>query len=159
MELRKHGVTIRLQEQPLRVLANLVERPGEIVTREELQQQIWGKNTFVYVEKSLKKAVNRLREALKNQSSRSTEICGNSSAPRISIHRAGDRAQFNATTPNPGAPQFSLRCEAGESGASKSTNQYHRYFCNRSLACGFNYQRCPVAEEGRGDPRWRRPNE
>ena len=37
MELRKHGVTVRLQEQPLRVLAALVERPGEIVTREELQ--------------------------------------------------------------------------------------------------------------------------
>jgi eukaryotic-like serine/threonine-protein kinase len=64
MELRRHGVTIRLQEQPLRVLATLVERPGEIVTREELQQRIWGKDTFVDFEQSLNKAVNRLREAL-----------------------------------------------------------------------------------------------
>ena len=67
MELRKHGVTIRLQEQPLRVLATLVERPGEIVTREELQQRIWGKDTFVDFEQSLNKAVNRVREALNDE--------------------------------------------------------------------------------------------
>jgi DNA-binding winged helix-turn-helix (wHTH) protein len=67
MELRKHGVPIRLQEQPLRVLATLVERPGEIVTREELQQRIWGKDTFVDFEQSLNKAVNRLREALNDE--------------------------------------------------------------------------------------------
>ena len=42
MELRKHGVVLRLQEQPFRVLALLAGRPGEIVTREELQEQIWG---------------------------------------------------------------------------------------------------------------------
>jgi DNA-binding winged helix-turn-helix (wHTH) protein len=64
MELRKHGVPIRLQEQPFRILAALVERPGEIVTREELQEQIWGKDTFVDFEQSLNKAVNRIREAL-----------------------------------------------------------------------------------------------
>ncbi|MGA3228217.1 MAG: winged helix-turn-helix domain-containing protein [Acidobacteriaceae bacterium] len=96
MELRKHGVTIRLQEQPLRVLATLVERPGEIVTREELQQHIWGKDTFVDFEQSLNKA-------------------GNSSAPWISIHRARDRAECNGTTSSPGPPQCSLRCEANES--------------------------------------------
>src|ERR1700722_12857393 len=67
MELRKHGVTIRLQEQPLRVLATLLERPGEIVTREELQERIWGKDTFVDFEQSLNKAVNRLREALNDE--------------------------------------------------------------------------------------------
>jgi DNA-binding winged helix-turn-helix (wHTH) protein/Tol biopolymer transport system component len=63
MELRKHGVPIRLQEQPFRVLAMLAERPGEIVTREELQQKIWG-DTFVDFDQSLNKAVNRVREAL-----------------------------------------------------------------------------------------------
>jgi Tol biopolymer transport system component/DNA-binding winged helix-turn-helix (wHTH) protein len=67
MELRRNGVPIRLQEQPLRVLAALVERPGEIVTREELQEQIWGKDTFVDFEQSLNKAVNRLREALNDE--------------------------------------------------------------------------------------------
>src|SRR5271155_3226293 len=63
MELRKRGVPVRLQEQPLRVLLMLAERPGEIVTREELQEQIWG-NTFVDFDQSLNKAVNRVREAL-----------------------------------------------------------------------------------------------
>src|SRR5882724_92987 len=64
MELRKHGVLIRLQEQPFRVLAILSGRPGEIITREELQEQIWGKDTFVDFDQSLNKAVNRVREAL-----------------------------------------------------------------------------------------------
>lgn len=55
---------IRLQEQPFRVLAILSGRPGEIITREELQEQIWGKDTFVDFDQSLNKAVNRVREAL-----------------------------------------------------------------------------------------------
>jgi Tol biopolymer transport system component/DNA-binding winged helix-turn-helix (wHTH) protein len=63
MELRKHGAPIRLQEQPFRVLAMLAERPGEVVSREQLQEKIWG-NTFVDFDQSLNKAVNRLREAL-----------------------------------------------------------------------------------------------
>src|ERR1700677_2911704 len=63
MELRKHGVPIRLQEQPFRVLAMLAERPGEIITPEQLQERIWG-NTFVDFDQSLNKAVNRVREAL-----------------------------------------------------------------------------------------------
>jgi DNA-binding winged helix-turn-helix (wHTH) protein/Tol biopolymer transport system component len=67
MELRKHGVIVHLQEQPLRVLVTLVERPGEIVTREELQQRIWGTDIFVDFEQSLNKAVNRVREALNDE--------------------------------------------------------------------------------------------
>src|SRR6202034_3096404 len=63
MELRKRGVVLRLQEQPFRVLAMLAERPGEVITREQLQEQIWG-NTFVDFDQSLNKAVNRVREAL-----------------------------------------------------------------------------------------------
>ena len=64
MELWKHGHRIRLQDQPLMVLVALLDRPGEIVTREQLQQRIWAKDTFVDFEQSLNKAVNRLREAL-----------------------------------------------------------------------------------------------
>jgi DNA-binding winged helix-turn-helix (wHTH) protein len=63
MELRRRGVLIRLQEQPFRVLLMLAERPGEIVTREEIQEKIWGK-TFVDFDQSLNKAINRVREAL-----------------------------------------------------------------------------------------------
>src|ERR1700678_152554 len=63
MELRKDGAPIRLQEEPFRVLALLAERPGKIVTREELREQIWG-DTFVDFDQSLNKAINRVREAL-----------------------------------------------------------------------------------------------
>jgi TolB-like protein len=63
-ELRKQGVKIKLQKQPLQVLEMLLARPGEIVTREELQQAIWPPDTFVDFEQGLHSAIKRLREAL-----------------------------------------------------------------------------------------------
>jgi DNA-binding winged helix-turn-helix (wHTH) protein/Flp pilus assembly protein TadD len=63
-EVRKHGFRIRLQDQPFRVLQILLEHPGELVTREELQRQIWPADTFVDFEKGLNNAVKRLRDAL-----------------------------------------------------------------------------------------------
>jgi DNA-binding response OmpR family regulator len=74
MELRKNGVRIRLQEQPFRILATLVGRPGEVVTREELKDQIWASDTFVDFDQSLNKAVNRLREVLNDHPSHPTYI-------------------------------------------------------------------------------------
>jgi DNA-binding winged helix-turn-helix (wHTH) protein len=63
-ELRKCGIRIRLENQPFEVLLALLERPGELVTRAELQGRIWADGTFVDFEKSLTKAVNKLRSAL-----------------------------------------------------------------------------------------------
>ena len=63
-ELRKSGVRIRLQAQPFRVLSFLLERPGEIVTREEIQQRVWGSDTIVDFDHSLGTAINKIREAL-----------------------------------------------------------------------------------------------
>ena len=63
-ELRKHGRQVKLQEQPFQVLACLLERPGEMVTREELRQKLWPSGTFVDYDNSMNAAVNRLREAL-----------------------------------------------------------------------------------------------
>jgi TolB-like protein/DNA-binding winged helix-turn-helix (wHTH) protein len=63
-ELRKQGVKVRLQEQPLQVLQILLERHGKVVTREELQQRIWPSDTFVDFEGGLYNAIKRLREAL-----------------------------------------------------------------------------------------------
>ncbi|MGC1648347.1 MAG: winged helix-turn-helix domain-containing protein [Candidatus Sulfotelmatobacter sp.] len=63
-ELRKGGVKIKLHGQPFEVLAMLLERPGEVVTREELQQRLWVSDTFVDFEHGLNKAINKLREAL-----------------------------------------------------------------------------------------------
>ncbi len=63
-ELRKSGVKIRLQEQPFQVLVALLERPGEVVTREELQRRLWPADTFVDFDHSLNTAINKLRDAL-----------------------------------------------------------------------------------------------
>ena len=68
-ELRKNGVRIRLQEQPFQVLALLLERPAEVVTREELRQKLWPADTFVDFDHSLNTAVNKLREALGDSAS------------------------------------------------------------------------------------------
>ena len=63
-ELRKAGLRVNLQEQPFKVLECLVERPGELVTREELRQRLWQGDTFVDFEHGVNAAVKRLRETL-----------------------------------------------------------------------------------------------
>jgi DNA-binding winged helix-turn-helix (wHTH) protein len=63
-ELRRQGQKIRLQEQPFQVLAALLERPGELVTREELCTKLWPADTFVDFAHSLNAAIKRLRDAL-----------------------------------------------------------------------------------------------
>ena len=63
-ELRKNGIRLRLQEQPFQILQALLERPGELVTRDELQRRIWSADTFVDFEKGLNNAIRRLRDAL-----------------------------------------------------------------------------------------------
>jgi Tol biopolymer transport system component/DNA-binding winged helix-turn-helix (wHTH) protein len=63
-ELRKHGIRLKVQEQPLQVLELLLARPEELVTRETIQQKLWPSGTFVDFENGLNTAINRLREAL-----------------------------------------------------------------------------------------------
>jgi TolB-like protein/DNA-binding winged helix-turn-helix (wHTH) protein len=63
-EVRKHGYRLRLQDQPFRILQILVEHPGELVTREEIQRRIWPADTFVDFEKGLNNAIRKLRDAL-----------------------------------------------------------------------------------------------
>src|SRR5437868_3414372 len=63
-ELRKEGMRVRLEGQPVAILRMLLERPGELVTREELQKKLWPADTFVDFEHSLNAAVKRLRTAL-----------------------------------------------------------------------------------------------
>lgn len=63
-ELRKHGLRIRLPDQPFQLLSLLLERPGEVVTREELQTKLWASDTFVDFDRGLNKAMNRLRDTL-----------------------------------------------------------------------------------------------
>jgi TolB-like protein/DNA-binding winged helix-turn-helix (wHTH) protein/Flp pilus assembly protein TadD len=63
-ELRKHGLRVRLQEQPFQVLAALLEHQGEVVTREELQKKLWPADTFVDFDHGLNKAISKIREAI-----------------------------------------------------------------------------------------------
>src|ERR1700736_652218 len=63
-ELRRNGARVKLQEQPFQILSLLLERPGEEVTREELQSRLWPAGTFVDFDHSLNAAVRRLRDAL-----------------------------------------------------------------------------------------------
>jgi len=99
-ELRKNGLKVKLHAQPLAVLKILLQRPGEIVTREELQQQLWGSNTFVDFEHGLNKTINKLREALGD----------NADTPRYieTLPRRGYRFIAPVTTPKPAEPEAPL---------------------------------------------------
>jgi TolB-like protein/DNA-binding winged helix-turn-helix (wHTH) protein/Tfp pilus assembly protein PilF len=65
-ELRQDGVAIRLQPQPTLILTLLVSRPGNLVTREEIQQRIWGAETFIDFDTGLNSAIRQIRQALKD---------------------------------------------------------------------------------------------
>jgi DNA-binding winged helix-turn-helix (wHTH) protein/tetratricopeptide (TPR) repeat protein len=63
-ELRKRGIKVRLSDQPLQILRILLSRPGQLVTRQDLRQELWGKDTFVDFDVALNSAVRKLRDAL-----------------------------------------------------------------------------------------------
>src|SRR5580658_7784424 len=63
-ELYQGGRRIKLQVQPFQVLAMMLERPGEVVTREEMQKRLWPADTFVDFDHSLNTAIKKLRQAL-----------------------------------------------------------------------------------------------
>ena len=63
-ELRRNGSKVKLQEQPFQVLTLLLEQPGEVVTREEIQKRLWPVDTFVDFDHGLNAAIRRLRDAL-----------------------------------------------------------------------------------------------
>lgn len=92
-ELRKNGMRIKLQDQPLTVLQLLIERQGELVTREEIRNRLWPADTFVDFDRALNTAINRLREALGDQAEN----------PRFveTLPRRGYRFVFPVQTPEP----------------------------------------------------------
>jgi TolB-like protein len=98
-ELRKRGLRIALQEQPLRILTALLERPGDVVAREELCRRLWPDGTFVDFEHSLNAAVRRLRTALGDAGSvpRFVETVHKRGYRFLALHRAPGRE--SATSP------------------------------------------------------------
>src|ERR1041385_9419466 len=65
-ELRKHGVRLKVQERPFQLLVCLLERPGEIVSRDELRQRLWPDGTFVDFDHNISSAINKLRTVLRS---------------------------------------------------------------------------------------------
>src|SRR5579864_6176633 len=63
-ELRKNGLKIKLQDRPFEILSFLLERPGELISREEFRQRLWPADTFVDFDHSLNASINKLRQAL-----------------------------------------------------------------------------------------------
>ena len=94
-ELRKAGTRINLQEQPLRVLTVLLDRPGDLVTRDELRERLWPGDTFVDFDHGLNAVVNRLRDTLGDSADSPRFI---ETVPRrgLSIH-CGCRASSGGT--------------------------------------------------------------
>lgn len=68
-ELRKNGVRLKLQERPFQLLVCLLERPGEIISRDELRQRLWPDGTFVDFDHNISSAINKLRTVLNDSAS------------------------------------------------------------------------------------------
>src|SRR6516164_3362358 len=100
-ELSRQGVQLRLPRQSFQILAMLLQKPGQLITREQLHQALWPSDTFVDFDKGINAAINRLREALGDSAEN----------PRYveTLPRRGYR--FIAPVENPGA-------EVGQSGRS-----------------------------------------
>jgi TolB-like protein/DNA-binding winged helix-turn-helix (wHTH) protein len=100
-ELRKQGVKVKLQEQPFQVLQVLLEKPGEIVNREELRNRIWPSDTFVDFDGGVNNAIKRLREALGDSADNPRFI---ETIPRKGYRFIGPVNGGGATAPVSGSP-------------------------------------------------------
>src|SRR6266478_2596849 len=95
-ELRKHGVRIRLPGQPFCILSILLEKPGEVVTREEIRQRLWAADTFVDFEHSLNSAIKKLRATLGDSPENSRYI---ETIPRVGYRFIAPVEQVSAAVP------------------------------------------------------------
>src|SRR5258707_4144307 len=96
LELRKHGVRIRLPGQPFCILSILLEKPGEVITREEIRRRLWSSDTFVDFEHSLNSAFKKLRAALGDSPENSRYV---ETIPRVGYRFIAPVEQVSATLP------------------------------------------------------------
>src|SRR5271167_3668619 len=94
-ELHKAGVKVKLQEQPFRVLALLIERAGQVVTREEFQQKVWPADVFVAFDQGLNNAIKKVRDAL-GDSADSPRYIDRRTA-RLSLCCSGERSSGDSS--------------------------------------------------------------
>jgi Tol biopolymer transport system component/DNA-binding winged helix-turn-helix (wHTH) protein len=111
-ELRRNGANVKLQEQPFQVLALLLEKPGEIVTKEELQERIWKEDTFVDFDRSLATAISKIRQALGDSASQPRFI---ETVPKRGYRflAAGLPARTEASARRPGSVRLAFVWAAG----------------------------------------------
>src|SRR5713226_5122412 len=95
-ELRKHGIRLKLRGQPFEILTLLLEKPGETVTREDLQKRLWPADTFVDFEHSLNSAIKKLRQALGDSPENSRYI---ETIPRVGYRFVAPVEQVSAAAP------------------------------------------------------------
>src|SRR5712691_7862180 len=95
-ELRKHGIRVKVRGQPFEILTLLLEKPGEIVTRENLQKRLWLADTFVDFEHSLNSAIKKLRGVLGDSPENSRYI---ETIPRVGYRFIAPVEQVSATAP------------------------------------------------------------
>ena len=112
-ELRKHGLRVKLQVQPFQILALLLERPGEVVTREELRGRLWPADTFVDFDVGLNTAIKRLRDAL----------CDTAESPRYieTVPKRGYRFIATVESPAPPAHLIPVHSVLAEGGSPRTT--------------------------------------
>ena len=118
-ELRKHGMKLKLHGHAIDALAILLEHPGELVTREELQKRLWPADTFVDFEHSLNAAVKRLRDALDDSAERPRFI---ETLPRHGyrfIAPLNDSLNPDSTTHQTGEKSSSLHSERSAAGRER----------------------------------------
>src|ERR1700751_1366205 len=114
-ELRKFGTRVRMGEQPFQILVMLLERPGEVVTREELRAKLWASDTFVDFDHGLNSAVQRLRDCLSDSAENARWI---ETVPRRGYRFVGrvdwqdDNKIALVVDSEPQAPETSHRAEA-----------------------------------------------
>jgi DNA-binding winged helix-turn-helix (wHTH) protein/Tfp pilus assembly protein PilF len=119
-ELRKHGVRIRLPGQPFCILSILLEKPGEVVTREEMRHRLWSSDTFVDFEHSLNSAIKKLRTALGDSPENSRYI---ETIPRVGYRFIAPVEDIPANGQSAAQPRLSI----GDSGiTAKAKESWHR---------------------------------
>lgn len=109
-ELFKHGIRIKVQDQPFQILTTLLERPGELIPREELRRKLWADDTFVDFDAGMNAAIRRLRDALNDSAEQPRYI---QTLPRHGYRFIADVESIPATYDHPLADTPSLHADKG----------------------------------------------